>query len=139
MPKTRKMNRYKKKRVGGDKSVSDVQSAASAAVKNVAGAVKDMTGQVKDMTGQVKDMTGQVKDMTGQVEEKVEKKVVEERGAEAAKETPITPPKPSLFERVKSWWPFSTKQTGGKKRKTKKGRTSKRTKKRGRRKRKTRR
>ena len=125
MPKTRKMNRYKKKRVGGDKSVSDVQSAASAAVKNVAGAVKDMTGQVKDMTGQV--------------EEKVEKKVVEERGAEAAKETPITPPKPSLFERVKSWWPFSTKQTGGKKRKTKKGRTSKRTKKRGRRKRKTRR
>ena len=132
MPKTRKMNRYKKKRVGGDKSVSDVQSAASAAVKNVAGAVKDMTGQVKDMTGQVKDMTGQV-------EEKVEKKVVEERGAEAAKETPITPPKPSLFERVKSWWPFSTKQTGGKKRKTKKGRTSKRTKKRGRRKRKTRR
>ena len=132
MPKTRKMNRYKKKRVGGDKSVSDVQSAASAAVKNVAGAVKDMTGQVKDMTGQVKDMTGQV-------EEKVEKKVVEERGAEAAKETPITPPKPSLFERVKSWWPFSTKQTGGRKRTTKKGRTSKRTKKHGRRKRKTRR
>ena len=125
MPKTRKMNRYKKKRVGGDKSVSDVQSAASAAVKNVAGAVKDMTGQVKDMTGQV--------------EEKVEKKVVEERGAEAAKETPITPPKPSLFERVKSWWPFSTKQTGGRKRTTKKGRTSKRTKKHGRRKRKTRR
>lgn len=105
MPKTRKMNRYKKKRGG-----MEAAKAAKAAVQGAMDTANETPEETPEETPAEK---------TGAATEEVKKS--------------------SFFDRFIKLFKFSTKQTGGRRRKTKKGRTSKRTKKHGRRKRKTRR
>jgi hypothetical protein len=126
MPKTRKMNRYKKKRGG--------MEAAKSAAEHVQGAVDTAK---KQMQGTADAAADAAKDAATEATEATEVREVTEAETTGAATEEVK--KPSFFDRLIKFFKISPKQTGGRRRKTKKGRTSKRTKKHGRRKRKTRR
>tara|TARA_Y100000816_G_scaffold108863_1_gene75995 strand:+ start:553 stop:909 length:357 start_codon:yes stop_codon:yes gene_type:complete len=118
MPKTRKMNRHKKKR-GGMEAAKDAATKLATTTQQSAEQLHAAAAKRLPGANAVEETPGTAPGTASEV--------VEEKAKKPA----------NFFDRIKNL--FSRGQGGGRRRKTKKGRRSKRTKKHGRRKRKGRR